>query len=492
MLDCEVFVNASSPIGKFDRRCYGQFIEHLGECIYGGIWVGEDSCIQNVRGYRLDVLEAVQQLKCPIVRWPGGNFASGYHWQDGVGPKEQRPRRYDLAWGQDEPNAFGTDEFIEWCRLVGAEPWIVVNAGNGTPEEAAEWVEYCNSNRKTYYAQLRRQYGRAEPYHVKIWGIGNELYGRWQIGFCADGVECARRTMEFANEMKAVDPEIKLIAVGCEDPEWNIAMVKNAGEYFDYLSIHIYISGDKPYRELIAYSLDIERRLRNVYELVQDVKRKYNIKREIKLAFDEWDVWYSEAKPPLLRQTTSVKDAVFTAGILNSLHRLCNEVPIAAFAQTVNVLPLIVASEDGRMVLTPQYYVFKLYGENVGDYVLPTVVDTQLYKSSELNRYIPFVDTSAMIAEDGKTLYLYMVNRHDEEYTYVQTSFKNFKPVAGSVETIAGESIEDKNTLENPHKVLIEDGHVKVENGKVVLELKPHSVNVVKIQGETVTSSIRN
>lgn len=479
-----MFVDASSPIGKFDRRCYGQFIEHLGECIYGGIWVGEDSNIQNVRGYRLDVLEAIRQLKCPIVRWPGGNFASGYHWRDGIGPREQRPKRYDMAWGQDEPNTFGTDEFVEWCRLIGAKPWIVVNAGNGTPEEAAQWVEYCNSNRETYYAQLRRRYGHVEPYRVEIWGIGNELYGRWQIGFCIDGFECARRTMEFANEMRAVDPEIKLIAVGCEDPEWNIAMVKNAGEYFDYLSIHIYIGGDRSYRELVAYSLDVERRLKNVYELVQDIRRKYGIKREIKLAFDEWNVWYSEAKPPFLRQITSVGDAVFTAGVLNALHRLCNEVPIAAFAQTVNVIPLIVTSKDGQMILTPQYYVFKLYGENVGDYVLPVVVDSQLYKSSELNRYIPFIDASAMITEDGSTLYVYVINRHETEYAYIQTVFRGFKPSRGSMKVIAGKNVEDKNTFEKPHAVEIEDGTVKVEDAKVDFELKPHSVNVIKLQGE--------
>ncbi len=486
-LECRASIDATSPIGRFDRRCYGQFIEHLGECIYGGIWVGEDSNIPNVRGYRLDVLDAVKQLNCPIVRWPGGNFASGYHWQDGIGPREKRPKRYDMAWGRDEPNAFGTDEFIDWCSLVGTEPWIVVNAGNGTPEEAAQWVEYCNSNRDTYYVQLRRQYGHVSPYHVKIWGVGNELYGRWQIGFCIDGAECARRSVEFANEMKAIDSEIKLIAVGCEDPEWNTAMVKNAGEYFDYLSIHIYISGDKPYRELVAHSIDIERRLRNVYELIQNVRRKYNVKREIKLAFDEWNVWYSEAKPPLLRQITSVKDAVFTAGVLNSLHRLCNEVPIAAFAQTVNVIPLMVTSNDGRMVLTPQYYVFKLYGESVGDYILPTIVDSQLYKSSELNRYIPFIDVSAMITEDGGTLYLYVINRHETECAYVQMTFKGFKPSKGGMKTIAGKNIEDKNTLENPRVVGIEESGTKIENNKVNLELKPHSVNVVKLQGETST-----
>jgi len=489
MFECKIFIDAISPIGSLDKRCYGQFIEHLGECIYGGIWVGEDSKIPNIKGYRLDVLEAVKQLNCPLVRWPGGNFASGYHWMDGVGPRGQRPRRYDMAWGQEEPNTFGTDEFIEWCRLVGAEPYIVVNAGNGTPEEAASWVEYCNLDRNTYYAQLRRKYGHEEPYRVKVWGIGNELYGRWQIGFCVDGAECARRTVEFANEMWKVDPNIKLVAVGHDnDPEWNINMVRYAGEYFDYLSIHTYIWGvNKTYRELVSYSVDIERRLRNIYDLIQGVRRKYNIKREIKIAFDEWNVWYPEAKPPLLRQITGVKDAVFTAGVLNALHRLCNEVPIAAFAQTVNVLPLIITSGEGRVILTPQYLVFKMYGANTGDHVLPVVADSPLYKSSELNMYIPFLDASATLAKDGKTLYLHIVNRHESDVAYIEASFRGYKPVRGCMQTVAGESTESKNTFENPDAVKIENGKVKVVNGKVTLELKPHSANIVKLEGESTT-----
>ncbi|MBS7654849.1 alpha-N-arabinofuranosidase [Candidatus Bathyarchaeota archaeon] len=488
MFECKVFVDATSPIGTLDKRCYGQFIEHLGECIYGGIWVGEGSNVPNMKGYRLDVLEAVRQLNCPIVRWPGGNFVSGYHWLDGIGPRDQRPRRYDMAWGQDEPNTFGTDEFVEWCRLVGAEPYIVVNAGNGTPEEAAQWVEYCNSTKNTYFAQLRRKYGHEEPYRVKVWGIGNELYGRWQIGFCVDGAECARRTIEFAHEMRMVDPEIKLIAVGCEDPEWNISMVRHAGEYFDYLSIHIYIWGvNKSYRELVSYSVDIERRLRNIYDLIQSARRKYNIKREIKIAFDEWNVWYPEAKPPLLSQITSIKDAVFTAGVLNSLHRLCNEVPIAAFAQTVNVLPLIFASNDGRIVLTPQYLVFKMYGENTGDNVLPATSDSPLYKSSELNMYIPFLDISATLTKNGNTLYLHLVNRHESDAAHLQVSFRGYKPIKGCMQTVAGETVESKNTLEEPNAVRIEKGDVKVENDKVILELKPHSINIVKLEGEPTT-----
>lgn len=482
-MECKGFVDASAVIGRLDKRCYGQFIEHLGRCIYGGIWVGEESEIPNHKGFRLDVLEAIKELNPKVVRWPGGNFSSGYHWIDGVGPREERPRRYDMAWGAEESNAFGTDEFLEWCRLVGAEPFIVVNAGNGTPEEAAGWVEYCNSKGGTYYASLRRRYGHADPYGVRLWGVGNELYGRWQIGFCLDGAECARRTMEFANEMRKVDPNIEIVAVGCEDPEWNLEMVKKAGEYFDYLSVHIYVGGDKPYRELAAVPLDIEERLRNVYGLVQSARRRYGVKREIRLAFDEWNVWYPEAKAPLHEQVTGVRDAVFTGGVLNALQRLCREVPIGCFAQTVNVLPLIIAAEDGRMALTPQYLVFKLYGENTGDHVLKTAVDTDHYRSSGLMRPVPYVDLSATATEDGRTIYLHVVNRHEKEPAELEISFRNFTPKEASCMYVAGEKVDDRNTLGEPDRVKIERKDGAVEGGRLHVDLPAHSVNVIKTLG---------
>ena len=481
-MECKGFVDVGAPVGKLDKRCYGQFVEHLGRCIYGGVWVGEDSKIPNMNGFRLDMLEAVKDIKPAIVRWPGGNFSSGYHWIDGVGPRDKRPRRFDMAWGAEEPNSFGTDEFMQWCRLVGAEPFVVVNAGNGTPEEAAQWVEYCNSSTNTHYASLRRRYGQPAPYGVKVWGIGNELYGKWQIGFNVDGEECARRTVEFANEMRMVDPNIKLVAVGCEDPEWNLDMVKKAGEYFDYLSVHIYIWGPKPYRELVAVPANIEQRLNGVYGLVQSARQRFGVKREIKLAFDEWNVWYPEAKAPLLHQFTNVGDAVFTGGVLNALERLCNKVPIGGFAQTVNVLPLILTDDDGNMVLSPQYLVFKLYGTNTGGLVLKSVVDSPSDFSSELGEHVPFVDLSATMTEDGGTLYLHLVNRHETETAELKVSFRGFKPKKGSAQCVAGESPNDRNTFDAPNKVRIEKALVKVEKGECVVDLKPHSVTVAKLQ----------
>jgi len=481
-MECRGFVDVTSPLGRLDKRCYGQFIEHLGECIYGGVWVSESSKIPNVRGFRTDVLEAVRDLKPLIMRWPGGNFASGYNWIDGVGPRSERPRRFDLAWGAEESNEFGTDEFLDWCRLVGTEPFIVVNMGNGSLMEAAGWVEYCNSVGGTYYASLRRTYGQSRPYGVGLWGLGNELYGRWQVGFCVDGEECARRTIEFANEMRKVDPNLKLVAVGCEDPEWNLEMIKGAGEYFDYLSVHIYIHGGKPYRELAAVPVDVERRLRNVYGLVESARRRYGVKKELKLAFDEWNVWYPQAKAPLHEQVTGVGDAVFTGSVLNALHRLCRMVPIGGFAQTVNVLPLIIAAPDGRMVLTPQYLVFKMYGTNTGSLALNPVTDSPSYFSQELGEYVPFIDLSATSTDDGETLYLHAVNRHESEPSELTVSFRGFRPEKASQEYVAGRSTEDRNTLDEPDNVTIQKAQARIEKGQVYATLEPHSVNVITLK----------
>jgi len=477
-------VDIDSIIAPFDKRIYGQFIEHLGKCVYGGIWVGETSKIPNIKGYRQDVLEAVKAIKPPLIRWPGGNFASGYHWEDGIGPKNQRPKKYDMAWGAEEPNEFGTDEYIEWVRIVGSEPYITVNAGNGTPEEAAHWVEYCNSTRDTRYALLRKQYGHKEPYNVKLWSIGNELYGWWQIGFCKDGEECGRRTLEFANEMKRVDPKIQLVGVGTDlDPEWNVDMIRIAGKYLDYLSVHTYIFTEKEgktYDELVALPIRIEENLKHIYYTIEQTKSKYNIKKDIKLAFDEWNVWYPEAQPPLLTQITSIKDAIFTGLILNSLQRLVKIVPIACFAQTVNVLPLIITDEE-NMIVTPQYLVFKLYTEVMEGDVVATSVISPSYVSKELQRPVPYLDASAIYISNEKRIYLYVINRNPDEFGDVEIHIKGADVSTVKHRYISGKTVNDKNTFQNPENVKIEEKQYKLNSSRTV-RIPAHSVNLLLLQ----------
>jgi len=472
-------VDTRSVSSQLDRRVFGQFIEHLGRCIYGGIWVGENSSIPNLRGFRTDVLEAVKRIHPPIARWPGGNFSSAYHWMDGIGPRKSRPRKFELAWEWVEPNEFGTIEYIEWCRLVGAEPFIVVNAGSGTPEEAAAWVEYCNSTRDTYYASLRRRDGYSEPFNVRLWGIGNELYGRWQVGFCVDGAECARRTIEFANLMKRVDKRIELVGVGCDnDPEWNIDIIKGAGNYLDYLSVHTYIFAPKKYEDLVAAPSLIERNLLSIYESIHRTCRKYGISTKIRLAFDEWNVWYREAVPPMHVQFTSLKDAVFTGLVLIALERISWAVPIAGFAQTVNVLPLISTSDDGRMVLSPQYHVFEMFSANAGDKVAWTSVLCPSIYSEEAETNIPAVDAVASFNQDKMFLHIVCRNADEPVECSIQVAGFDLRDVRHRY--LAGDSPDDKNTFEQPNNVMPRDGKdISVSNGEVKLTLQPCSVHLL-------------
>jgi alpha-N-arabinofuranosidase len=474
-------VDASSVVGPLDKRVFGQFIEHLGRCIYGGIWVGENSQIPNLRGYRSDVLEAVKRIAPPVTRWPGGNFSSAYHWMDGIGPRASRPRKFELAWEWVEPNEFGTVEFIEWCRLVGTEPFIVVNAGSGTPEEAAAWVEYCNSRGDTYYASLRKRDGWSEPFNVKLWGVGNELYGRWQVGFCIDGAECARRTIEFVNLMKRVDKSIEIVGCGVDnDPEWNIDMIKIAGNYIDYLSVHTYIFCPKKHEDLIAAPLQIERNLTSIYESVKTACRKFGIPKRIRLAFDEWNVWYKEAVPPMHVQFTSMRDAVFTGLVLIKLQKMSKMVPIACFAQTVNVLPLISTRDDGGMVLSPQFYVYELFAPNAGSQVAWTgVVGPTLY-SEEAEEQVPAVD--AVASFDSDKMYLHVVNGLQDETVECSIRVAGFDFKRVKHRYLTSPSPDDRNTFDEPGKVVPRDGgRIESRNGEIILNLEPCSVHLLTL-----------
>ena len=482
-----VLVNAEQVIGEVDRRIYGQFIEHLGRCIYGGIWVGEDSKIENVAGFRKDVLEAVKAIRPPIIRYPGGNFASGYHWLDGVGDRRQRPVKYDLAWGAEEPNQFGTDEFIRWCRLLEAEPFMVANAGNGTPEEAAAWVEYCNGKGRTKNAALRRSNGNQEPHDVKLWGIGNELYGEWQVGYCLDGKECGRRTIDFANEMRKVDPSIGIVGAGSYidlnnlNAEWNIDLVRTAGKYLDYLSIHNYVSGKLSDLDLLTAPTQLERNLRTTYEMVASISRKHHGGRDIKLTFDEWNVWYPEAKTPLHDQVTSVRDGLFTALVLNALLRLAKQVPIACFAQTVNVLPLISTRDDGSMYVNPQYLAFKMYAGSTGKRSLQAAVQSPCYHSKELNEDLTILDASATIGEE--TLHVYVVNKDAKRPIECTIKVSGFMPRSIRQQCMSGDGMEDRNSFDSPNQVgIVERPPEKAERSSMVVELPPHSVNILTLR----------
>ncbi|MBO3803436.1 MAG: alpha-N-arabinofuranosidase [Candidatus Brockarchaeota archaeon] len=396
--EARVAIDLSDEVGEINRNVYGHFIEHLGKCIYGGIWKEGDLD----RG----VVDLIKGLDPPILRWPGGNFASGYHWIDGIGPSEERKPKFDLAWRAIDPNAFGTNEFIKLCRILQAEPYICVNMGSGTAEEAANWVEYCNGPAGSYHADLRVRGGEAQPFGVRFWGLGNEVYGDWQIGHC-DAATYAKQALEFAKRMRWVDPAIKTVAVGCDDPQWNWEVLRTCKDQIDYISLHKYYY-NPDYYERVAAPLEAERSLARLAATILAATGE----RRVKIAFDEWNLWHPEAKLENgLNQSPVLADAIFAAGIFNAMHRLCPDVHIACFAQLVNVLPLIISDDKGARA-TPPYLAFQLYGRHAGSTAVRVRTACETYESKAWGQMrVPILDVSATLDKASRTVSIFILNR---------------------------------------------------------------------------------
>jgi len=486
-LEAEITIETKDKVGEIDPNIYGHFLEHLGRCIYGGIWVGENSPIPNLRGMRLDVLEAVKAIDPPIIRWPGGNFVSGYHWEDGIGPRDKRPTLSNRAWGGTESNQFGTDEFIDFCREVGAEPYIVVNVGSGTPEEAAHWVEYCNGDVNTPYGRLRAQYGHTEPYNVKYWGIGNEMYGTWQIGYMTE-TAYAQAAVNFAKAMKSVDPTIKLIPVGWygatgSSASWNNKVLKATGSYIDYLSLHAYCYHPAyiDYSGIVNFPLEVESTLKETINQIHSVIVEDKLGKDIDIAFDEWNVWYLEAEAATgLTQTSRLCDGLFAAGMFNVFHRLANNVTMANLAQLVNVLPAIVTNDRGELYVNPIYLAFKLYRNNTGKIVLRTST-TGVF-------VVSYLDVSATMDEDGNRLYLAVINKDLTKKLNATISLKDFKPrQTCKLFQLNGPSWDSKNDFTSPDTVKItnKDATIDVKDKSFVYDFEPHSVTIIILERST-------
>ncbi len=467
-LTAEVIVDANDSIGAIDRNIYGHFIEHLDDCVYKGVWVGEDSPIPNKDGLRVDILEAVKAMKPPIIRWPGGCFADTYHWKDGIGPPNQRPELPNYHWGGIEKNQFGTHEFIDFCREVNAESYIVVNVGNGTAREAADWVEYCNS-KEGEWAQNRTDNGHPEPFNVTYWGLGNELYGTWENGTMS-ATEYAHNTVEFAEAMRNANSSIpiKLIAVGWDENEaWNRELLEVAGQHIDCLSIHKYYDWTN-YYDVVAYPLDAENRFKDVSSLIDEVIGE---RRMIKIAFDEWnlrwDPWWSP-KP-----SEFFEDGLFAAGMFNVLHRMCNNVTVANLAQLVNVPGLAVplfTSDQGTLQKTPVYLAFQLYAENTGDIVLKTMTEVNSYMCYGIGE-TPFLDCSATIDNDRETLYLAAINRHKTNQIKCEIELRDFDVTQQyEVHELNGKNLGITSRLEN------------LEGNPFSYTFPPHSVTILKFK----------
>jgi alpha-N-arabinofuranosidase len=438
-------------IGKIDRNIYGNFIEHLGRCIYGGIYE-EGSPLSDSDGFRKDVLEAARGLNIPLLRWPGGNFSSGYNWKDGIGPKDSRPRRWDTAWQAEESNRFGTDEFIQYCRKLGSEPYITVNMGTGTMQDAADWVEYCNGTMNTAWANLRRKNGHPEPYNVKYWGLGNEIYGSWQAGH-KTATAYADLALEFAKMMQWVDPSIKLIACGGNNADWDREVLERLVDVADYISLHHYGGSTDTPKEIHDAS-KLEHEIKVLDAVITSVAGKNEKKERVKIAADEWNIWFrswfKRGDDHKLEEIYNLRDALWAASALNIFHRNCRTVQMADLAQLVNVIAPIMANPSG-IVLQTIYFPLQLYAQHSGNVALDAFVRSDTFPDMPDT---PYLDVSATTVDNGQKLTLSVVNRHPTADITADIAIEGFKLQAtGDLYEVNGPSLDSTNTFAEPKNV---------------------------------------
>jgi alpha-N-arabinofuranosidase len=467
-------------LGKIDRNIFGGFAEHLGRCIYGGIYDPQSS-LADADGLRLDVLDNLKRLNMPVIRYPGGNFVSGYRWRDGVGPREERPTRLDLAWHVLESNQFGTNEFIQFCRRLDTEPYLVVNCGDGDAREARDWVEYCNGAQETALVKLRRQHGFDAPHRVKYWGIGNEVDGHWQIGYKTPE-EYARAFTEFGKVMRWADPEIRLLAAaGCT---WGPDMVERAqllleqaGNLVDYLSIHWYVGNpENDFARYMTLSELFEERLSAYEGIIRAMRLAQKIKRPIRIAVDEWNVGYRGGSDSTTgaEEIYNLEDALVIAMHFNAFIRHAPLVGMANIAQIVNVLAPIFTRRDG-LVLQTIFYPFELYSRQCGETALDVFWTGDTFSGGS-HTGIRVLDVSATLDSSAKHAALFVVNRAQQpiEVTISLTTGR-FNGKAQSF-VVNGPDIKAENVFDRPPQVGSQSSTFETEGAICRWTFEPHSL----------------
>jgi alpha-L-arabinofuranosidase len=486
-LRARIKVDTQRTVGDIDPKIYGNFIEHLGRCIEGGVF-DEGSPLSDANGFRRDVFEAAKKLNVTLLRWPGGNFSSNYSWKDGIGLRDKRPPRLEMAWGTVESNRFGTHEFLQYAEMLGTEPYICANLGTGTWTDAQQWVEYVNSAQDTAMTRLRKQNGRQEPWKVTYWGLGNEMDGPWQMGH-RTAEDYGKFALEAAKLMKWTDSNIKLIAAGSSNfgtgidwIGWNRTVLDYLKRHADYLAIHLYVGNrDNDYYEFLTSSLDLDQRIKTVEGLINAALSGEPRDRRIYIAWDEWNVWYRARGPQqrgrrILEERYNLEDALVVATFLNSFVNHANTIKMANMAQLVNVIAPIFTDEKG-MFLQTIYYPLQLFANNTKGMALELFVDSPKYDSKRFGP-APYLDTSAGYY-DG-TLVLNVVNRHREQA--IETDFEvQDKQFAGPVEIaeVNGPDIKAENDFGST-KVQTTTRSTNAAGSKLRYRFPPHSYTMLK------------
>ena len=487
-----VTIDLDRTIGIIDRNIFGGFIEHLGRGIYGGIF-DEGSPLADEQGFRTDVMTAVRGLHMPVLRWPGGNFVSGYLWTDGIGPVDERPRRIEMAWHGEESNRFGTDEFIAYCRAIGTEPYICVNMGTGTMEEARSWVEYCNGTGNTYWANRRRANGHDEPFNVRYWGLGNEVYGKWQIG--ALGAEdYVSKAREFAKVMLWTDPTIELIGCGQNGwEEWDRTVLEGLHEFVSYHSIHLY-TGSDDFSENVYQPHIAEFAIAAVATEIERLRFRHRSKRQIRIAYDEWNVWYrARTAETHLEEHYSLSDALAVGAFLNIFVRHCDVVGMANLAQLVNVIAPIFTSPDG-MYLQTIYHPLHLMAEHVQRLAITTWYDGPRKELPEIpampvrtknaSQLGPFdvIDVSASRSMDCSTATVSLINRHETDAIATTLDFGKGSLTGTALRfEVNGRDITATNDFGDEGGTYVTETQEPVSGSELQVTLPAHSHTFLKL-----------
>jgi len=473
-------------IAPVDPRIFGGFLEHMGRAVYEGIYDPE-SPQSDADGCRKDVLDQLRRLRLTTMRYPGGNFASGYHWQDGIGPRDQRPQVRELAWQSIEPNQFGTDEFNRLCQKMGWMPMLTVNLGTGTPEEARNWVEYCNCPPGSLYADMRAAAGSRQPYAVPLWCLGNEMDGPWQLGHVpAD--HYAIRAQQAAKMMKDTDRSIELVACGsCMTGmptymEWDRQVLDHLGDLADYVSLHHYVGNredDTP--DYLAITNSIDRQIEEMDAVCRFVQAKHRSKKRVYLCFDEWNVWYKNMQmdgegkfaPHLIEEHYNLEDALVVAGFLHSFVRHANVVKIANLAQIVNVIAPILTRKNDILVQSI-FYPFAMFSSRRNGISLQCSVDGPSYPGAT-NGSVHFIDTSAIL--DEARLHVFLTNRSVDETAEVSIDLMDKSIVScESAEVLTGPGAKVANTFTDSHCIVAKPFEaVRVVANQVYCALPPLS-----------------
>ena len=502
-------INQALYRSDLDPRVLGAFLEHLGRAIYTGVYE-PDSALADKNGFRTDVIAQIKGMGVPIMRYPGGNFVSGYNWLDGVGPKNQRPTVLERAWNSLETNQFGTNEFMHWCKLVGTEPLLGFNLGTGTPEQAVAWVEYCNVDKGTKWSELRRSHGYEQPHNVRYWCMGNEMDGPWQMGHMP-AREYGRIARDSAQQIRVIDETLQLIACGSSNTimptylVWDREVLEECYDMVDGISLHNYygntesLTGNNSSRYL-AMNLDMERQILEIAAVCDYVQGLRKSPKRLWLSFDEWNVWYRARTgahvdgkrafaPKLLEEVYNLEDALLVGGFLNTLLRQSDRVKVGCLAQILNVIAPLVTNKTS-VLRQSIYYPYAFALKYARGRVLDLRVESETYPITARglrpdfarNDQVPFVDLAATMNPQNGEVCLLMLNRDLDAEREVVIDWRDPTPTRVlACETLTGTDLKAFNTFEQPELVVPRALPPPAAAARMAFKLPPRSYSVAHI-----------